>query len=116
MTSSIHPRQVATTGPWHATRIVLAVVGLLAAAIGAWLQYAPADGVLKLFGWEWDAAELHEAWPAWLLIGGGVVTAASMTIESAHDWVAQRRGAVWIEAVVLAVGVAAFVTGLVVLF
>ena len=48
------------------------LLGMLAAAIGAWMYHGPSDGELTLFAWDWNVADLAEAWPLGLLVAGGV--------------------------------------------
>jgi hypothetical protein len=59
------------------TEWVTGAVGAIAALIGGWMYYAPSDGTLSLFGWDWDVADLADAWPFSLMIGGGVLLAAA---------------------------------------
>lgn len=61
----------------HVTEWVAGVLGAIAALIGGFLYYGPSDGTLSLFGWDWDVADLADAWPFSLMIGGGVVMAAA---------------------------------------
>ena len=60
------PAPVRQTAEW-----VTGVIGALAATIGAWMYYGPENGQLSLFGWDWNVAELSEAWPFGLLVFGG---------------------------------------------
>jgi hypothetical protein len=59
------------------TEWIVGVVGALAAVIGGWMYYGPSDNTLSLFGWDWDVADLADAWPFSLMIGGGVLLAAA---------------------------------------
>ena len=65
------PVGVRRTGEW-----VTGLVGALAAAIGAWMYHGATDGVLTLFGWEFDVAGMSEAWPLGLLVVGGLLAFA----------------------------------------
>jgi hypothetical protein len=102
---------------WHWISAVFAVVGIVAAAFGAWMAWGPDNGVLQLFGWTWNIADLSELWAPFLLIGGGLVAALSMGIESAKDWGAENsRWLVGLEGLVTVAGIAAVVVGIVLLF
>jgi len=78
--------------PWPIVATIVGLVGLVAALLGLWMYYAPADGILTLFAWEWTISEISTAWPYVLIIGGSLgVTATSayagMTLfdRDAHD-------------------------------
>lgn len=101
---------------WHATTAVLAVAGIVAAALGAWLAFGPDTGTLTLFEWTWNVSEIHELWAPLLMIGGGAVTALSMGIGSAHEWGTESHAwLIGLEFLVAAAGVAAVVIGIVLL-
>ena len=109
-------RQTSRT-TWHVITAILAVVGIVVAALGAWMEYGPDDGVLTLFGWTWNVADLSELWAPFLMIGGGALAALSMGIESARDWEADgSRWLVGLEGLVTLAGIAAVVIGVVLLF
>jgi len=55
---------------------IVGTVGALIAAIGLWMFHGPSGGMLRLFGWEWEVADLAEAWPLSIIIGGAVIAAA----------------------------------------
>jgi len=57
------------------TEWIVGAVGALSTIIGLWMYYGPADGVLQLFGWDWDVAGLADAWPFGLIIAGAIVMA-----------------------------------------
>lgn len=59
---------------------LVGIVGGLLAAVGAFMQYGPSDGVLTFMVWDYDVAGLHEAWPMSLLIAGGVGLCAAFTL------------------------------------
>lgn len=102
---------------WHAITALLAVVGIVAAALGAWMEWGPDNGTLTLFGWTWNVADLSNLWAPFLMIGGGVVASLSMGIESIRDWENQgNRWLVALEALVTVAGIAAVVVGIVLLF
>ncbi|MDH3306790.1 MAG: hypothetical protein OEO77_04650 [Acidimicrobiia bacterium] len=61
---------------------IAAGLGVLAAAIGAWMYHGPIDGQLTLFGWEWNVAEIHEAWPMSLLVFGGLMVTVGFGLLS----------------------------------
>lgn len=67
----------------HMTEWITGAVGAIAALIGGWMYYAPSDGTLSLFGWDWDVANLADAWPFSLMIGGGVLLAAAFGVFAA---------------------------------
>lgn len=102
---------------WHAITALLAVVGIVAAALGAWMEWGPDNGTLTLFDWTWNVANLSNLWAPFLMISGGVIASLSMGIESIRDW--ESRGSRWLvalEALITVAGIAAVVTGIVLLF
>lgn len=119
MAYTVHPET--TTRPsdtaWHWITAILAVAGIVAAALGAWMAYGPDDGVLTLFGWTWNVADLSEMWAPLLMISGGVVAALSMGSGSIRDWESDSRAwLVGLEALVTLAGIAAVIVGIVLLF
>lgn len=52
------------------------VIGALATTIGLWMFHGPADGVLQIWGWKWNVADLSEGWALSAIIAGAVVMAA----------------------------------------
>jgi hypothetical protein len=109
-------RQTSET-TWHVITAILAVAGIVAAALGAWMYWGPEAGTLTLFGWTWNVADLSELWAPFLMIGGGLVAALSMGIETARDWEAEHSGwLIGLESLVTVAGVAAIVIGIVLLF
>lgn len=56
----------------------IAILGLGAALIGAYLLLAPEDGRLTIINQTWAVSELRDAWPQVLLICGGAVSFAAM--------------------------------------
>ena len=119
MAYTAHPERatrVSETG-WHVITGILAAIGIVAAAIGAWLEFGPDNGTLTLFSWTWNVADISTLWAPFLMIGGGLVTFATMGIESLRDWQAEARsGLVILEGLVVLVGIAAMATGIVLLF
>lgn len=108
--------RVSDTG-WHVITAILAIVGIVGAAMGAWMAYGPDSGLLKVFGWTWNVVDIRELWAPILMIGGGALAALTMGVESARDWNAQNRALViWMEALLAVLGIAAIVVGLVFLF
>ncbi len=69
------------SAPGVATRIghtmewIVGLVGAVAALVGAWMYYGPADGTLTLFNSSWSVTEITEGWAYGLLMGGGVFLA-----------------------------------------
>jgi hypothetical protein len=119
MTYTAHPDTTRHTSdtPWHVITAILAVAGIVAAALGAWMAYGPDEGTLTLFGWTWNVADLSELWAPFLMIGGGIVAAFSMGIESARDWEADnKRWLIGLEALVTVAGMAAVAVGIILLF
>jgi hypothetical protein len=94
----------------------LALLGVFAAMIGAWIALAPDDGTISLFGSTWAASDLTTTWGPWLLIVGGGVAAVGMTVSAVRDW--QHEANRWLVAaeMLLAVaGAAAVIAGIVIL-
>lgn len=118
MTSgTAHPAQVHVhdTG-MHIATWVASMLGLFAAAIGAWIMLAPDDGTITVFGSSWLASDLTETWGPWLLIVGGVVAGLGMAFAAFRD--RQHHASWWLitaEAVLALVGVAALIVGIVIL-
>ena len=109
-------RQASST-TWHVITAILAVVGIVAAALGAWMEFGPDNGVLTLFGWTWNVADLSELWAPFLMMGGGALAALSMGVESARDWEAENsRWLVALEGLITLAGITAVVIGIVLLF
>lgn len=103
--------------PWHAITALFAVIGVVAAALGAWMEWGPTDGTLNLFGWTWNVADLSSLWAPFLMIAGGVIASLSMGVESIRDWTSQgNRWLVSLEALITVAGVAAVIVGIVLLF
>lgn len=101
---------------FHVIAWVASMLGVLAAAIGTWIVAAPDDGTIDVFGQTWEASELADTWGPWLLIVGGAVAAIGMAIAAIRDWQhAANRWLVAAEAFLAIVGVAAIVTGIVIL-
>lgn len=70
------------------SRVAETVTGALAtfmAALGAWLYWGPADGVLQVFAWEWNVADIHSGW------GLGLMMAAALLGTIAVALVTTRR-------------------------
>ncbi len=57
------------------TEWIVGIVGALTTAIGLFMYHGPAEGVLSIFGWEWNIAELNEAWPFSVIVVGAMIMA-----------------------------------------
>lgn len=53
--------------------VTVGLVGALAGAIGAYLYYGPANGILRFFWMDFTVADVSEAWPLGLLVVGGLL-------------------------------------------
>ncbi len=113
--ASYHPEVRDDVGE-HWLTAVLAVLGLVAAGIGLWYAYGPPDGTISVFGWTASIADAGGWVAPSLLLGGGLLTVASMGFESIRDFRVERTWAVGLEALVALAGLAAIVVGIVVLF
>ena len=84
--------------------------------IGAWIALAPDDGTISLFGSNWAASDLTTAWGPWLLIVGGGVAGAGMTVSAMRDW--QHEASRWrvaAEMLLAIAGAAAVIAGIAIL-
>jgi len=79
----------------HVTEWVLGVVGLVAAAVGAYLFYAPAN---------WVLAGLAEAWYLGMFVGAGIFLAAAFGVFARRMYLADRS---WTTQVVFGTGLMA---------
>ncbi len=113
--ASYHPDARQDVGE-HWLTAVIAVLGLVAAGVGLWYAYGPADGTINVFGWTASIAEAGTWVAPTLLMGGGLLTVAAMGIESIRDFRVDRTWSTAMEALVALVGLAAIVVGIVVLF
>lgn len=118
MTSgTAHPASVPTHDTaMHVSTWIASMIGLLAAAIGAWIMLAPEDGTISVFGNSWAASDLTETWGPWLLIVGGAVAAIGMAFAAVRDRQHEAHGSlIGIEAVASVIGMAAVVFGVIAL-
>jgi len=76
----------------HVTEWVLGVVGGLAAAVGAYMFYAPVN---------WFLAGLAEAWYLGMFVGAGIVLAAAFGVFARRAYLADRS---WTSQVVWGTG------------
>jgi len=120
MTYTAHPE---TTGhlsdtTWHVITTIVAVIGVVAAGLGAWIEYGPADATMSIFSWSWAVSDLSDLWAPLLMIGGGLLATLSMGFESIRDYEhdTTSRWIVGLEALVALAGIAALVIGVVLLF
>lgn len=104
-------------GTWHVISAIAAVMGVVAAGVGAMLAYGPNAGTLTVFAWTWDVSELSDMWAPFLMMAGGFVAALTMGIGSLRgmDDDTNRR-LVTAESLLAFAGLAALVTGFVLLF
>jgi hypothetical protein len=99
----------------HWITAIATVIGVTAAAIGAWLAYGPADATVNIFGWTWSVADISELWAPWLMIGGGLLASVSMGWE---EFRAQSDANPWVvafEGLILVAGLTAAVIGVILL-
>lgn len=119
MTYTVHPRTAPRSSEhtWHLITGVIAVLGILAAAIGAFIGFGANEGTLTLFTWTWNVADLSDVLASSLMIGGGVAAAYSMGVEAARDQTTATVGwLVTLEAIVALAGIGAVVAGILILF
>ena len=96
----------------HAVAWVAAILGLGAAAIGAYIVAAPEDGSLTLINRTWSTGDLVDTWAPWLLAVGGAFAAIGMAASSIVDWRhGTSRRLVAGEMLLGVIGVAAVVAG-----
>jgi hypothetical protein len=100
----------------HWALTFLAVLGIVAAALGAWMVFAPADATLTVFWWTWDVSAITETWAAWMMILGGLVTSAAIGWEAVQSEARSGRWLIAFETVIVVAGLAAFVVGVFRLF
>jgi hypothetical protein len=79
----------------HATEWVLGVVGVLAAAVGAYMFYAPAN---------WVLAGLAESWYLGMFVGAGILLAAAFGVFARRMYLADRS---WTAQVIWGTGLMA---------
>ncbi len=118
MAYTAHPetRGLTDTG-WHVLTAIGAVVGIVAAALGAWMEFAPVNGTITFLSNTWYVADLSTLWAPFLMMGGGLLAAISMGYESLRDWPGEAsRWLVALELFVALVGITALVIGFVLLF
>ena len=113
-TGSTHPTRVQHVDAGaHAVAWVVAILGLAAAAIGAYIVAAPEDGSVTLIDRTWSTGDLVDRWAPWLLAVGGTFAAIGMALSSIVDG---RHGASrWLvagEMLLGVIGVAAVVAGI----
>jgi len=97
----------------HIATWLAAIIGVFAAALGAYIALAPDDGTLTVFNSTWTTAELVDTWAPWLLIVGGAVAAIGMMVSAVRDW--QHEANRWLvaaEVVLVIAGIVAVVAGI----
>lgn len=100
----------------HWITAILTVVGVVAAAIGTWLAYGPADGTISFLGWTQNVADIDALWAPWLMIGGGLLASISMGWETVRGRTEADPWVIGFEGLILVAGLAAAVVGIVLLF
>lgn len=96
---------------WHVAGWAASMLGLVAAAIGAYIALAPDDGTVTVNGTTWAAADLA-TWGPWLLILGGAVAGVGMIGMAVLDQ--RHRASPWLvaaEGLLAAIGVIAAISG-----
>ena len=114
MTHVVHPdtRTGISSPARHWLTAALAIVGVAAAAIGAWMAYGPDDSTIQVFNWTWNVADVSELWAPWLMIGGGFFASLGMSWET---YKADESVSPWVralEVLLLIAGFAAMGVGL----
>jgi hypothetical protein len=114
---STHPAEVHHTDTAvHAVTWTISMLGVFAAAIGAWLRYGPDDGTITINDRTWAIADVNGLWAPWLMIAGGGVAAIGMLVSAVRDM--QHGASQWLvaaETLLAMVGVAAVIIGIVIL-
>jgi len=82
---------------------VIGILGFGTALIGVYLALAPEDGMLTIFTQTWAVRTLRDIWPQALLIGGGIIIIAGMSLTLLADRGRPGNAAPTIAALVLAV-------------
>ncbi len=88
----------------HATEWVLGIVGVLAAAVGAYMFYAPAN---------WVLAGLAEAWYLGMFVGAGILLAAAFGVFARRAYLVDRS---WTTQVIFGTGLMALAVAGAVIF
>jgi hypothetical protein len=70
------------TGRSHVTEWILGIVGVLAAGVGAWMYYVPAD---------WFLGGLAEGWYFGMFIAAGILLAAAFGLFARMTYVDDRE-------------------------
>ena len=116
MTTHTPVRHVSETGR-EAFTATSSVVGVVAALIGAWIEFWADAGTLSIFGWDWTVSGLSDLWAPFLMVAGGLLAAAPMTFEWLRD--RDNQAAPWVlglDAVIALAGVVALVVGVIAFF
>lgn len=100
----------------HYITAILTVIGVVAAVLGVWLAYGPADGKLSVFDWTWNVADISDLWAAWLMIGGGALAALSTGWDTAKAATSTNRWVLALETFIVVAGLIAVGFGVFLLF
>lgn len=117
-TGSAHPASARhpDTGV-HIVTWIVGVLGIIAAAIGTWIETVEDGSTLEIFGRSWVVEDIDAFWGPTLLIAGGALAAIAMTTSAVRD--RQHEASVWlvgVEAALAVLGIAAVAFGIFVLF
>lgn len=100
----------------HVLIWTISLLGLLAAAVGAYIAIAPADGTITILKQTWEVSEISDTWAQMLLIIGGAITAIGMVISIDLDRRHENTSTALVvgEGILALVGVAAIIAAFIV--
>lgn len=100
----------------HVVTWTMGILGLVAAAIGVWFASVE-EGTITLFTRTYQRSDLADTWAPVLLILGGAAAAIGMTTSALRDYEHEENfWLVGLEVVLAALGIAAVVMGIILLF